>query len=294
MRDEERVVLVTGATGQQGGAVARHLLASGTYRVRALTRDPSRPAARALEERGAEIVAGDLDDADSVGRAVTGAYGVFSVQNFWETGYEREVAQGKRLADAARAAGVEHFVYSSVGSAHRRTGLSHFESKWLIEEHIRELGLRHTIFRPVFFMDNWENPSFRDAILGGTLAQPLGPDRMFQQVAVDDIGGFVALAFSDPASWVGRELDLASEELTMAQIADAFSRVSGRPVSYYQVEWEDFRQVAGEEYYQMYRWFQDVGYNADVRTLRQIYPGLHTFEGYLREAGWRAAQPAGQ
>ena len=286
-------ILVTGATGQQGGAVARHLLQNG-FRVRALTRDPEKPAAGALRDDGAEIVQGDLDDRASVRRALDGVYGVFSVQNFWETGYQREVDQGIALADAAREAGIEHFVYSSVGSAHRDTGLEHFESKWKIENHVREIGIPFTIFRPVFFMNNWENPFLRDMVLGGTLAQPLDPDRPFQQVAVDDIGAFVAKAFRDRERWLGRELDLAGDERTMPEIADAFGRAIGRPVQYVQVPWDEYRQAAGEEYYKMYRWFNEVGYDADVAALRSEYAGLTNFDQYLDRNGWEGARPADQ
>src|SRR5690606_35934663 len=122
----------------------------------------------------------------------------FSVQNFWETGFEREVEQGLRFADAAMDAGIGHFVYSSVGSAHRDTGLAHFDSKWKIENHIREIGLPYTIFRPVWFMENWEGPFLRPSILAGTLALPLDEGVNFQQVAVDDVGAFVADAFERP------------------------------------------------------------------------------------------------
>src|SRR5919199_5871491 len=142
----ERLILVTGATGKQGGAVARTLL-DRAFRVRALTRDPQRPEAQALTEQGAEVVQGDMEDRSAMNRVLEGAYGVFSVQNFWETGYDREVQQGKTVAEAAKAAGVEHFVYSSVGSAHRQTGIPHFDSKWEVEEHIRQIGLPYTILR---------------------------------------------------------------------------------------------------------------------------------------------------
>jgi uncharacterized protein YbjT (DUF2867 family) len=125
----ERLILVCGATGKQGGVVARSLLDRG-FQVRALTRDPQKPATQALREQGAEVVQGDMEARSSLDQVlVEGVYGVFSVQNFWETGYDREVQQGKTVADAAKAAGVEHIVYSSVGSAHRQTGIPHFESK---------------------------------------------------------------------------------------------------------------------------------------------------------------------
>ena len=155
-RGNGRLVLVTGATGQQGGAVARNLLGRG-FGVRALTRDPEKPEANVLAERGAEVVRGELEDRSSLDRALEGVYGVFSVQNFWEAGYDREIEQGKRLVDAAKAADIEHYVYSSVGSAHRETGIPHFDSKWEVEEHLRGSGVPFTILRPVFFMQNWES-----------------------------------------------------------------------------------------------------------------------------------------
>jgi uncharacterized protein YbjT (DUF2867 family) len=281
----DRLVLVTGATGKQGGAVVKHLL-RGDFRIRGLTRNPEKPAAKELAAQGVEVVAGDMDDRASLDRALDGAYGVFSVQNFWETGYEREVAQGIRVADAAEAAGVEHFVYSSVGSAHRNTGLAHFESKWEVENHLRGSGIPCTIFRPVFFMDNWETPFLKEGILGGTLAQPLDTDVPFQQIAVDDIGRFVARAFESPDEWIGRELDIAGDERTMPEIAAAFGEAIGRPVEYVQVPWDAYREAAGEEYYEMYRWFSEVGYNADIRKLEQEYPPLTRFEEYLARSGW--------
>ena len=290
-QNAERLIVVTGATGKQGGAVARSLLNRG-FRIRALTRNPQKPEAQALADRGAEVVQGDMEDRSAMERALEGAYGVFSVQNYWETGYDGEVQQGKTVADAAKAAGVEHFVYSSVGSAHRQTGLSHFESKWEVENHVRELDLRYTILRPVFFMQNWER--MRGMVLGGTLAQPLDPDKPFQQVAVEDIGAFTAIAFENPERWIGREVDLAGDESTMPEIAETFGRVIGREVSYYQVPWDQFEEQMGTEATVNMRWINDVGYEADIAALRQEYPELTSFERYLRSHGWEGAEvPAG-
>ena len=176
-QNSRRPVLVCGATGNQGGAVARSLLERG-FSVRALSRNPDKPAARTLAGRGAEIVRGDLEDRSSLDRALDGIHGVFSVQNYFEAGYDGEVRQGKALADAAKEAGVEHFVYSSVGSTYRNTGIPQFESKWEVEGHVREVSLPYTILRPVGFMQNWE--WMRDQILSGTLAQPLDPDKPLQ------------------------------------------------------------------------------------------------------------------
>ncbi|MBA2712859.1 MAG: NmrA/HSCARG family protein, partial [Rubrobacteraceae bacterium] len=210
--NEGRVILVSGATGQQGGAVARSLLERG-FAVRALTRNPDKPEARESADLGAEVVGGDLEDRSSIEQVLDGVYGVFSVQQFGEVGIEGEIRQGVQLADAAKAAGVEHYVYSSVGSAHRETGIPHFESKFEVEEHVRASGVPYTVLRPVFFMQNWE--FMWEPILGGTLPQPLDPDRPFQMVAVEDIGVFAAMAFGDPETWIGREVDLAGDELTM-------------------------------------------------------------------------------
>ncbi len=277
------LILVSGATGNQGGAVARRLLERG-FRVRALSRDTQKPEAQALAEGGAEVVRGDLNDRSSVDRALEGAYGVFSVQNFYEGGYEAEVRQGKTLADAAKAAGVRHVVYSSVGSAHRETGIPHFDSKGEIEEYKRQTDLPYTILRPVFFMQNWE--MMRDQILDGTLAQPLDPEKPLQQVNVEDIGAFTAIAFENPDEWLGREVDLAGDELTMLEVAETMSQVTGREISYYQVPWNQFREQMGEEFAVMYEWFNEVGYEADIPALRSEYPELTTLEQYLRNHGW--------
>jgi len=284
-----KTILVTGATGQQGGAVARQLLKQPGFAVRALTRDSAKPAARSLEQSGAEVVRGSLDDPASLRRALEGAYGVFSVQNFMEAGYEGEIRQGKQLADAAKAAGVQHFVYTSVVSADRQTGLPHFESKWQIEQHIGHSGLSHTILRPAFFMENWYSYS-REPILNGTVPLPLNPQTPLQQVAVDDIGAFAMMAFQNPSRWQRRTIELAGEELTMLRVAELLTRAVGRPVKYIQVPWEQFRQSAGEEMTKMYRWFNDVGYHVDIAALRKEYPNLTKLEKVLSQQDWSAGE----
>lgn len=282
---DKKIILVTGATGKQGGAVARNLFGS-EFDVRALTRDPEKTEARELRDKGADIFEGTFDDAASLEKAMDGVYGVFSVQNFWEVGYDREVEQGIRVADAAVKAGVEHFVYSSVGSADQDTGIPHFDSKYEIEQHLHTLELPVTIIRPVFFMNNWEADMMKNMVLGGTLAQPLSPDTRLQQIDVDDVGVFAALAFQAPDEWIGRELDIAGDDPTMVEVADAFSEALGTRVSYQQVPWDDFRAQAGDEYADMYRWFEDVGYQADIEALRREHPGLTNFEQYLRWHEW--------
>lgn len=135
MANSNQTILVIGATGNQGGAVAQHLLQHGNFTVRAFVRDPNKLAVQALKQAGAELVAGDLNDRASLDRALQGASGVFSVQTF-QDGSDTEIHQGKTVLDAASSAGSQHFVYSSVGSAERNTGIPHFDSKLQIEEYI--------------------------------------------------------------------------------------------------------------------------------------------------------------
>jgi uncharacterized protein YbjT (DUF2867 family) len=152
---------------------------------------------------------------------------------------------------------------------------------------VRGSGVPYTLLRPVFFMQNWEY--MREPILAGTLPQPLDPDKPFQMVAAEDIGVFAAMAFEDPDRWIGREVDLAGDEMTMPEIADTFSRVIGRQVAYVQVPWDPFGEQMGVESTVMYRWFNDYGYEADIPALKEEHPGLVSFEQYLGANGWENA-----
>jgi len=285
-----KIIAITGATGQQGGVVARKLLADG-WKVRALTRDVNKPAAQELKALGAEIVAGDLDDRTQLDAAFKGAYGVFSVQNFWlpNVGFEGEIRQGKNVADAAKAAGVRHLVYSSVGAAHRGMEQKHFESKWIIEQYIHSLDLPYTILRPVAFFENfnWE----RAAILNGTFtALGLRPGKERQLIAAEDIGVFAALAFAKPEEYLGKTIELAGDALTESQLADTFAKVIGRPVKLTLPVGGNGRR-SDEEMTAMFNFFNGEAYDADIPALRKLHPGLLTLEGYLRKNGWENQQP---
>ena len=281
----DKLIVVAGATGNQGGAVARKLIEEGGWRVRGLTRDPSKPEAQALAALGDEIVKADLDDRGSLDRAFKGAYGVFSVQNFWTVGYEAEIRQGKAVADAVRDSHINHLVYSSVGAAERNTGLPHFESKWQIENYIRGLGLPVTVFRPVFWMDNFNGPNFKPSLREGKLVIALRPETRLQMIALEDIGYLVAHAFGFPQQFIGEEIEIAGDELTMPEVAATFGRVMGCPVEFVQQNTEDVRK-ANAEWAAMLEWFDREGYRADIPYLRQVHPGLLRLEQWIRKSEW--------
>jgi uncharacterized protein YbjT (DUF2867 family) len=256
-------VIVTGATGQQGGAVARELLKHG-YPVKAMTRNPDGEKARALAKAGAEIVRGDLDDAGSLEKALKGVWGVFAVQNTWEAGVEKEEAQGKRIAEVARRAGVKHYVYSSVGSAHRSTGIPHFDNKWRVEETVKKLGFpSRVIIRPVFFMENFASPWFKPGIDTGKVVTALKPETVLQMIAVQDIGKYGLWAFENHQALNGRAIDIAGDALTMPAVAKAIGVAAGRTIEFVQAPIEEIRK-SSEDYALMLEWFDRVGYNADI------------------------------
>ena len=202
--NSDKTILVTGVTGQQGGAVARRLHADG-WRVRGLTRDPDAERARPLRELGVELVAGDLTDEGSLAAPIAGVYGVFAMATPFEKGVENEIAQGNTLGDVAAAAGVRHYVYSSVGSANKRTGIPHFESKASVEEHLKGLGLPLTIVRPVYFMENLVRYGARRTEEEGAVhGRALKSTKGVQIIAVGDIAAIVAIVSPSPASTSAR------------------------------------------------------------------------------------------
>jgi len=264
---DNRIVLITGATGKQGGAVARELSGKG-FSLRAMTRNPDSDAAKALAAKGIQIVKGDLDDAASLREALEGAWGVFGVQNTWEAGVEKEEEQGKRLAEIARETGVQHFVYTSVGSAQRKTGIPHFDNKWHVEEKIRELKFpSHVIIRPVFFMENLPSPWFLN---GDKIYTAMKPTTKLQMIAVEDIGKYGALAFTDAATLKGREIDIAGDAATMPEAAAVLSKALGKTIEFVEIPIAEVRKNS-EDFALMLEWFEKVGYDADIAGNAKTY-----------------------
>lgn len=279
-------VLVIGATGTQGGAVANHLL-DNDVTVYALTRNPESDAARNLEE-SAEVVEGNLNETHALEAAMDEVEGVFCVTNFWEHGYDTEVQHGKNAIDAAVESEVEHFVFSSVGGAERDTGISHFDSKWEIEQYLEESNLNATVVRPVFFMQNLEGN--REEVMGGTLTLALERHVPLQMLDIDDLGTFVAQVFSDPERYIGKDFELASDELTLTATAIRMADVTDIDVTAQHItpaDLEDMMGEGGEEYRVMFEWFNEHGYESPIDTLQAEHElTFSRLTEYLERANW--------
>ncbi len=270
-KPQSRVILVTGATGRQGGAVARQLRQVG-FQVRAMTRNVNSQAAKTLASAGIEILPGDFDDPFSLGQVLQDVSGLFAMQTPYEAGTDREILHGIRLANAARQAGVSHIVYSSVASADLPTGVAHFESKGRIERHIATLAFQYaTILRPVFFMEMLLAPGNLRALAQGQVALTFKPETKVAMIAVEDIAAMATAAFLNPASWHAKAVTLAGDELNFVDVAAAMSAALSRPIIYKQVKPDELdpetRPKPGTQ-----EWLESTGWPVDIAALRASYP----------------------
>jgi uncharacterized protein YbjT (DUF2867 family) len=283
-------VLVTGATGKQGGHLVRELLERG-HSVRALTRKPESPAAMELADRGVTIVPGNFDDEGSLERAARGVDTVFAMSTPYESGAKTEAQEGINILRAASRVRVKHFVYSSVAGADRASGIPHFDSKFEVEKEIRRSGIPFTIVAPVFFMDNFLADWMAAGIAQGSIAIAVPATRRLQQIAVEDIARFTALVIERRESFLGKRIDIASDELTLTTATAAISEASGRPIKYTAIPIAAAR-AQSEDLARMYEWFDRVGYDADIVGLRELYPevGWHRFSDWAREQRWSWAE----
>jgi len=276
-----RPIAVVGATGQQGGATVRALLDANTP-VRALVRHTDSEAARALTKLGADLVAADLDDPEGLRAAFTGVRGVFAMTT---PGYDQrtdiEVRHGHAIADAAAAARVPHVVYSSVGGAERHTGIPHFDSKREVEDYLAARGLSTTFVRPVFFMDNFAQfitPAVEDGTLVVRLPLPAGI--ALQMIAVEDIGAVAAAAALEPGRVAGGAIEIAGDELTGEQIAEAYQRRHDVPARYDPLPIDVLAGDADQR--AMFEWFaRPPAFQADLAATRALAPRTRTFEQWL-------------
>jgi uncharacterized protein YbjT (DUF2867 family) len=279
-----KTVLVTGATGKQGGAVARALLGAG-WAVRAFVRDAGRPAAGELAALGADLAVGDLDDRASLEAAAQGVHGVFAPQpgDLPDPDPGRNARRGRALVDAAAAAGVAHLVYSSAAPVGRGSGVPHFEATAEVEAHLHARGVPATVLRPVFFMENWSYLVPKAPGGGREGGVALDSDTPLQMIAVDDIARIAVDCFERPGDLAGATLEIAGDELTVRQVADAFTAADGVPARVARTPLDELRDRA-PYLVDFYAWLDGAGYGADIDALRRRWPDLLTFAEWLRTA----------
>ncbi|MBL1081746.1 NmrA/HSCARG family protein [Streptomyces actinomycinicus] len=279
-------IAVTGATGAQGGATARAALAAGLH-VRALTRHPASPAADALRALGAEVRHADFDDRTSLDTALAGADALFAVTTPFGTDTDTEVRQGKTLLDAAAAARLSHVVFTSAAHADRGTGIPHYESKWVVEQHLYASGLPWTVIAPAAFMDNFATGWSLDGLREGTFAWPVPAHCPLTLIPATDIGAFAVLALQRPDEFTGLRIDIASDECTPAQQATVLTAALGRPVTHQEVPLEYVRKHS-TDLAAMFAYFSGIGLDVDVAGLRRSYPevGWHTFSEWSVQQDW--------
>jgi len=276
----DKLILVTGATGKQGGAVVSHALQRG-FPVRALTRNPYQPAGEALKAKGVDVFQGDMERVASLGQALRGVYGVFCVQNYWEkgVGYAGEIRQARNLIQVAQAETVSHVVYSSIAGCDNAHGVEHFETKWEIEKLLAAAHLPRTIIRTVFFMENFMDRQLGPMLLP-VLSGALKPATRFHMLAVDDIGWFAAEAFARPDQYLGKTIDIAGDSLTIAEMKQVYLRATGKQPSHWKFPvW--LLRLMNSEMARQFDWNNEIGWRFDPAAVRAIHPETISFEQFL-------------
>ncbi|UNO42925.1 NmrA/HSCARG family protein [Streptomyces sp. MST-110588] len=281
-------VAVTGATGAQGGATARTLLAAG-HQVRALTRRPASPAADTLRRLGADVRHADFEDRASLDAALAGADSLFAVTTPFGTDTATETRQGTALVDAAAAARLGHIVFTSAAHADRGTGIPHYESKYLVERHLRAAGVPWTVIAPAAFMDNYASGWTLDGLRAGAFAWPMPTGRPLTLIPAADIGAFAALVLRRREDFAGQRLDIASDERTPEEIAQILTAAIGRPVTHQEVPLAQVRTYSAD-LAAMFAYFATSGLDVDVAALRRDHPeaGWHSFADWAAGQDWPA------
>ncbi len=275
--------LILGATGLQGGAVAREMLERGQS-IRILTRRASSQKAMALAKMGADVVEGDLSKPETLPPAFEGVTGVFSVQDFYApgVGLVGEVEQGRAVLAAAKAAGVRHIVQSSMGDGHAPGGPEHFISKALLEREIKRSAIDWTLLGTVWFMDNLLNPEMKPALMFPVLSGSLDQETNFQMLAIEDLGWMAAEALVDPDTFAGRKINLAGDVMTVAQMKETYRTATGRRPKGWRLPRALFRKLV-PEFADQLAWHNRVNFAFGSEELRKIKPDALGLAEFLRK-----------
>ncbi|MEV6591852.1 NmrA/HSCARG family protein [Streptomyces acidicola] len=276
-------VAVLGATGGQGSAVVSSLLDAGQD-VRGVVRNPGGTRAHALEKVGVEVVRGDLRDVSSLVAALDGMDAAFAVTTPFEEGPQAEVEQGLTIIAAARQVELPHLVLSSVASADRSTGVPHFDSKYRIEQALRQESDDWTIVAPTYFYDNMLGDA--ENLRAGRLVLPFPVDRPLQQVARQDLGAVVTAAVNSRAAHLRRRIEVASDAPSPTRMAAVLTRSLGSPVEAVQTPL-DLRRRSSDDMVAMWAFLNEEGYAVDIAALHEAYPEISwtTFDDWAQQLG---------
>lgn len=280
--DPRRMIVVTGATGRQGGAVTRALLGTG-WRVRALTRNPDGQKAQMLSTLGAEVLQGDMNDREALQSAFQGAYGVYSVQNPMLSDLEIAVSQGKLVADVAKEAKVQHLIYGSAGIG-KPTGIGSWDSKLEVEAHMKTLGIPLTILRPMAFMELMTDKDYYPPVSTWHLMPKLmGEARPVGWIAVDDLGIITAKVFAAPEQFIGQEIKLSSDVKSIAECRAIYSRVLGKNPARFPMPVWMFKRFVGTDLVTMWQWLRTEEIDLATAPTHAIHPEALRVEAWLRK-----------
>jgi uncharacterized protein YbjT (DUF2867 family) len=284
-------ILVVGATGAQGGSVARHLLRIGGYRVRCLTRRLNSPAAQEFARLGAELVEGDLSNPASLRAALRGCDGAFGVTNYWEH-FEREYDQGRNFVDARRASGIQHAVISTLPHVKQLSGgrleVPHFDTKGHIEEYARGTNLPATYVHVAFYYENFLKhfPPRRQPNGTYVFGFPQGTTPL-AAVAAEDVGGVVAAIFAESFWYRDKVVGIVGDDLRCDEYAEIMHRVLGRSFAYRYVAHDAFAALdfpGARDLANMFDFNRQYVPNrrVDLAKSRELYPEIRPFERWLR------------
>jgi uncharacterized protein YbjT (DUF2867 family) len=280
MAARDRIVVVTGATGRQGGAVVRHLLSRG-WRVRALSRKPGGKPAQRIASLGAEVVGADMARLSTLRTAFRDAYGVYSVQNPMISGLDGEIMQGKNVADAAKEADVQHVVYGSSGLG-VRTGVGSWDSKLVVQTHMEELGLPLTVLRPMAFMELMTDKAFFPPVSTWyVMPKLMGADRPVLWLCVDDLGAIAAKAFAEPDRFIGADMKLVADIKSNAQCRMIWREATGRYPRQFPMPTRIFERFVSTDLTNMWHWLHTNDYNVDPAETYKILPTALTVHDWL-------------
>ncbi len=277
-----KTIFVTGATGNQGGAVAASLLKN-DFKVKVLTRKTDSIKAQNLPRQNVEIVKGDLNDLNTFRNHLKDIDGIFSVQTF-ENGIDKEIKQGIDLANLAKEYGVNHFLYSSVAGADLNTGIPHFDSKYKIENHIKQIGLPYTIIRVNSLFENFLIPQVKSRIVKGKLASPINKNKTQQFISAVDIGEISADIFLNKDKYLRKTITIGSEEMDMQQVANTFSEVLNKEIKYQKLPMLIARLVMGKDLYKMFTWINenDAVFMKDLVLFKNEHPNLTSLKQWIK------------